>query len=233
MSHAIVYGGAGALGQTIVSVFKKNGWLVSSIDLKPNQEANHNVLVDPKASLPAQGDTAASGIAKILNDQKVNAIVCVAGGFAMGNAQSNEFLESCDLMLKQSVHSSVIAASLAAKFLKEGGLLTLTGANGALNETPGILGYGMSKAAVHHLTRSLAAPGSGLPQGARVNAILPITLDTPMNRKFMPDADFSTWTPLDVLAEQIFNWASGKLVPQSGKLVQVVTKNSQTSFNEI
>jgi hypothetical protein len=55
------------------------------------------------------------------------------------------------------------------------------------------LRYGMAKAAVHQLVKSLAAPKSGLPEGSFCAAMLPITLDTPMNRKFMPDADTSTW----------------------------------------
>jgi dihydropteridine reductase len=42
-------------------------------------------------------------------------------------------------MVKQSVWSSVIAAKLAAKFLNEGGVLTLTGAKAALEGTPGLL----------------------------------------------------------------------------------------------
>ena len=44
-----------------------------------------------------------------------------------------------DLMWKQSVWSSVISAAVAANHLKEGGLLSLTGANAALEATPGIL----------------------------------------------------------------------------------------------
>ena len=28
-----------------------------------------------------------------------------------------------------------------------------------------------------------------------------VTLDTPMNRKFMSTADFSQWTPLDTVAQ--------------------------------
>ena len=36
---------------------------------------------------------------------------------------------------------------------------------------------------------SLACPGSGLPSSACALGLLPVTLDTPMNRKFMPDAD--------------------------------------------
>lgn len=91
-----------------------------------------------------------------------------------------------------------------------------------------MIGYGMAKAAVHHLTKSLAENGSGLPDGSTTVAILPVTLDTPMNRKWMPKADFSTWTPLEFVADLFVRWASGKDRPKSGSLLQVVTKNHQT-----
>jgi dihydropteridine reductase len=55
-----------------------------------------------------------------------------------------------------------------------------------------MIGYGLAKAAVHQLVKSLAEPKSGLPEESTVLALLPITLDTPMNRKWMPKADFST-----------------------------------------
>ena len=106
------------------------------------------------------------------------------------------------------VWSSAISATLASKFLVPGGLLVLPGAKPATGGTPGMMGYGMAKvgdgddydcsdnveddddqAAVHQLVASLAAPGSGLPEASCVAAILPVTLDTPMNRKFMPGAD--------------------------------------------
>lgn len=67
-----------------------------------------------------------------------------------------------------------------------------------------MIGYGLAKAAVHQLTKSLAQEKSGLPDDSLVVSILPITLDTPMNRKWMPNADFSTWTPTDFLAEYVF-----------------------------
>ncbi|KAH7979221.1 hypothetical protein HPB49_008776 [Dermacentor silvarum] len=112
-----------------------------------------------------------------------------------------DYVKNCDSLWKSSVWTSVIASSLASKHLKDGGLLALTGAKAALEPTPGMIGYGMAKAAVHHLVQSLAGNKSGLPQGATVVAILPVTLDTPMNRKFMPKADFSSWTPLNFVAE--------------------------------
>ena len=55
--------------------------------------------------------------------------------------------------------------------------------------TAGMMGYGMAKAAVHQLVASLASEGSGLPVDCCVLGLLPVTLDTPMNRKFMPQAD--------------------------------------------
>lgn len=54
-----------------------------------------------------------------------------------------------------------------------------------------MIGYGLAKAAVHHFIKSLANDSSGLPENSTVLAILPITLDTPSNRKWMPKADFS------------------------------------------
>lgn len=134
-------------------------------------------------------------------------------------------------MIKQSLWSSLIAARLGAKYLTPNGLITLTGAKAALEPTPGMIGYGLAKASVHHLVQSLAAPKSGLPEAASVLAILPITLDTPMNRKFMPNADFGTWTPLDFIAELFYGWASGeKDKPKSGSLCQLITEKGATEI---
>lgn len=140
-------------------------------------------------------------IGNILNGNKLDAIICVAGGWAGGNAANKDFIKNSELMWKQSVWSSSIAASIAAHHLKEGGFLSLTGAKAALAETPGMIGYGMAKAAIHQLTKSLAAKDSGLPKNSLVASILPVTLDTPMNRKWMSNADTTKWTSLEFVAE--------------------------------
>ena len=49
----------------------------------------------------------------------------------------SDFVKNCDMMCQQSIWSSVLAAQLAAKHLKEGGVLTLTGAQPALSGTAG------------------------------------------------------------------------------------------------
>lgn len=92
-----------------------------------------------------------------------------------------------------------------------------------------MIGYGLAKAAVHHLVSSLSGKKSGLPKDSTVLAILPITLDTPMNRKFMPKADFSSWTSTEYVAELMHGWAdSAGNRPDSGSLVQLVTTGGQT-----
>ena len=44
----------------------------------------------------------------------------------------------------------------------------LTGAAAANDSTPGMVAYGMAKAAVHHLIKSCAAKGSGMPAESKV-----------------------------------------------------------------
>lgn len=226
--RVIVYGGKGALGSRIVQHFRSQGWWVASIDMVANEEADENVIVQMSESFTEQAGQVTTEVSALLGEQKVDAILCVAGGWAGGNCSSKDLYKNSDLMWKQSVWTSTISSHLAALHLKPEGLLTLAGAQAALSGTGGMVGYGMAKAAVHQLCQSLAAKNSGMPSGATAVAILPVTLDTPMNRKFMPKADHSTWTPLEYIAELFFNWATGVDRPESGSLMQLTTAAGQT-----
>lgn len=90
-----------------------------------------------------------------LKDEKVDGIICVAGGWAGGNAIHKDFVKNCDLMWKQSVWSSVLAANIAAEYLKKGGFLTLTGAKAALEGTPGLLSKENNHFHIHSFRYSL------------------------------------------------------------------------------
>ncbi|GAU93834.1 hypothetical protein RvY_05708 [Ramazzottius varieornatus] len=228
--RVLVYGGRGALGATVVKHFKAQGYWVGSLDFANNEDANGNVSITKSESLLEQEQEIVSGVKSLLGDSKLDCLVCVAGGWAGGNAAAEDFIKNTDLVLKQSVWSSAIASRLASLFLRPGGLLTLTGARPALEGTPGMIGYGMAKAAVHQLVRSLAATNSGLPEGVAAVAILPTTLDTPMNRKWMPKADTSSWTPMEYVAEMLHKWVENQDRPASGSLVSLITANGQTKL---
>ncbi|XP_017879436.1 dihydropteridine reductase-like [Ceratina calcarata] len=228
LGRVFVYGGKGALGSACVSKFKSKNWWVGSIDMKANAEADANIVVKPDCNWQEQETHILQEVKNILKEDKLDAIICVAGGWAGGNAANKDFVKNTDLMWKQSVWSSVIAASIASHHLKEGGFLSLTGAKAALEETPGMIGYGMAKAAVHQLTKSLAAKDSGLPKDSLVASILPITLDTPMNRKWMPKADTSKWTPLEFVADLFWKWSQKQERPTNGSLLQLITNDNKT-----
>jgi len=222
-----VYGGKGALGSTLVNHFKSKDWWVCSIDLRENPEADVNVVVKG-ATLEEQAAHVNKEVTTLVTE-KLDALYCVAGGWAGGDASHENFIKNTDLMMKQSIWTSVISANVAAKHLKEGGLLTLTGAEPCLEGTHFMIGYGLSKAAVHQLTASLAQKGGGLPEGAVVQCILPKTLDTPMNRKFMANADFTTWTPMSYISEMFTKWTEDPTSRHpNGALVKILTENSET-----
>merc|ERR1719373_950283 len=147
----------------------------------------------------------------------------------MGNAASVD-LAGAEAMVGSSLYSSLVSARVAAGFLRPGGLLVLPGAAAAPLALPGLLPYVPVKAAVHSLVRSLAADPveAGLPADTKVVALAPVTLDTPMNREAMPDADHSTWTSLERVSEEMIAWVGG--AAQNGAIYVPRTAGGETSF---
>ena len=103
------------------------------------------------------------------------------------------------------------------------GRIINVGAGAALKADAGMGAYAASKAAVHRLTEALAAETKG--KGVTVNAVLPSIIDTPTNRKDMPDADFSQWVaPAELAAVMLFlaspeaSAVTGALVPVTGRV---------------
>lgn len=61
---------------------------VGSIDLHPNEEAHANIIVDPAATWTDQERSISEKVDQSLGGEKLDAILCVAGGWAGGNAAS-------------------------------------------------------------------------------------------------------------------------------------------------
>jgi len=83
----------------------------------------------------------------------------------------------------------------------QGAIVNIGAAAAFYRSGAGMGPYAASKAAVGRMTESLAA--EEIRNGVRVNAVLPTIMDTPANRRDMPDADFSTWVTPDEVAEVI------------------------------
>lgn len=223
-NHIIIYGGSGSLGSKCVSHFKNNNYWVLVIDYVENVEADFNVIVKKEGTPKEQESKIMQILSSVLQEFELEAVICVAGGWMCGNVK-NKLLETSNVMWHRNVISSLIATNIAVKYLKRDGLLVLIGAKSALEGTGQMIGYGMAKAAVHQLIKSLGKPECGLPENVSVIGILPVILDTPNNRKAMPNSDFSTWTSLNFVVELIFGWTEKKNCPKSGSLVTIQTNN--------
>lgn len=152
---------------------------------------------------------------------------------------------SIERMIGKNLYPVVAAGYAAHHFMTDkDGLLVAIGATAALSGTPGMMGYGLSKVATHHFVQSLGEsttksittktkrqlarqlrqdiPGGSYLNSMSVIGILPTTIDTPMNREAMPNADFSEWTQSVDVAKEIGMWMEQpSLRPHSGSLVKV------------
>ncbi|ESL11015.1 quinonoid dihydropteridine reductase [Trypanosoma rangeli SC58] len=226
--HGLVLGACGALGQAVTNLLLERHWNVIGVDVvakNPSPDFYTHIVLDATASLESQQgamlDTIAKGVV-------LDAVINVAGGWAGGNVADGATGQALESLIRQSLFSSMAAAHLASQRGGKGCLLLLPGAAAALRPTPNMLCYGVVKAGVHHLTKSLAAGPSHLPEGACVLALLPRVLDTSANRQAMPHADTSSWTPLETAAEIIVEWANGVNRPLSGSLVLLKTRHGKT-----
>jgi len=222
----VVFGACGALGSSIVSKFKDAGWTTVGIDLRKSDIVTHSI------SITGGTKDDAAHVLQQMHEFKIEAdvVISVAGGFVMGTVKDPSIFATMDKMWSFNLQSAILASHIASNILKPGGLLVLTGASSALKPTPTLIAYGVSKAATHHLVASIAAPDSGMPKDSSTVAILPIMLDTPMNRRDMPNANFDDWTPLDTVAQILLDWSAGNGRPKNGAMLQIKTQNKQTEF---
>ena len=119
----------------------------------------------------------------------------------------------------RGLRSDLIDPAIAAHH----GRIVNVGAQSALQAASGFGPYAASKSAVHRLTESLAAELKL--KGVTVNAVLPSIIDTPLNRRDMPKADFDRWVaPADLAAVMLFlasdeaKAVTGALIPVTGQV---------------
>jgi NAD(P)-dependent dehydrogenase (short-subunit alcohol dehydrogenase family) len=79
-----------------------------------------------------------------------------------------------------------------------GGAIVCVASRAALKPFAGAAGYIVAKAAVLAFVDVLAVEYRD--DGIRANAILPSVIDTPANRRSMPDADHSCWVAPEQIA---------------------------------
>lgn len=124
---------------------------------------------------------------------RVNILVHTVGGFAGGQSvietDDATFQRMFDLNLNSTFY--LLRAVLPLMRKTNGGRIIAIGSRAALEPGAGVGAYSASKAAMVSLIKTVALENKDA--GVTANAILPGTMDTPANRRAMPNANVSKW----------------------------------------
>lgn len=207
--NLVVVGGAGALGRNIIQKFKAAGNNhIINVDYVSVDDANKNIIIrspDDQVNLECN----------------VALVICVAGSW---KPTAKPFSYTNTLATWQALEASNIKPALLAASLASYNdcRLVLTSAAASSHACPGMVEYGMVKAAINMLGKSVRVKGGVL-------VMMPAVLDTPANRRDMPGADTSNWTPLDDISSYLLTYK-----PDSSdcEFVTIKTANGKTSFEK-
>ncbi|MEH6757223.1 MAG: SDR family NAD(P)-dependent oxidoreductase [Parasphingorhabdus sp.] len=218
----IVTGAAGILGQAVVKELSAAGYSVAAVDLASEIADAGQGLSKTGVDLTRADAVRTAFEAIVLEAGSLSGLVNVAGGFIWETIADGS-LDSWDRMYAMNVQTAVNGCAAALPYLrKDGGAIVNIAANGAVRADTGMAAYAASKSGVMRLTEALAK--EELHNGIRVNAVMPSIIDTPANRKDMPDAKFSDWVSTKSLADVIgfllsdkANAVTGACLPVTGR----------------
>jgi len=205
---AVITGAAGNLGVAITQKFIAEGYKVIGTAM-PNDPTPMNfgedvfekVIVD----LTNEEDTADFIARVIAKYGSIHAAVLTVGGFAMGSiaeTTASDILKQYKLNFETTYH---IARPVFVQMMKQNsGRIFLIGSRPGLaaNYSQNMTAYGLAKSLVIRLAELMNIEAKG--KNVVTTVVVPSTIDTPQNRKAMPEADFSNWVKPEVIANVIY-----------------------------
>jgi NAD(P)-dependent dehydrogenase (short-subunit alcohol dehydrogenase family) len=153
-------------------------------------------------------------------------LVHVLGGFAGGKTIAETDDATWEQMRDLNLNSAFYVLRAAIPHLRKSGSgrVIAIGSLTAAEPHAGLAAYVTFKSALAMLVRNVAVENKDA--GVTANVILPGTMDTPANRKAMPNADFTKWLqPQDVanlalwLADDNAAHITGAVIPIDGSNV--------------
>jgi NAD(P)-dependent dehydrogenase (short-subunit alcohol dehydrogenase family) len=222
----LVTGAAGVLGQAVIATLVARGEAVAAVDLAPMIPAAGQRVSVGGIDL-ADATAGAALIAQLTGTSgagSLTGLVNVAGGFVWETVSEGGWA-SWERMYRINVQTAFEATRLALPALRTSrGAIVNVSAAATARAGAGMGAYAAAKSAVSRLTEALAA--EELTNGVRVNAVMPSVIDTPANRRDMPDADHSRWVSPSEIAEVVAfllspaaSGVTGALVPVVGRVI--------------
>jgi NAD(P)-dependent dehydrogenase (short-subunit alcohol dehydrogenase family) len=225
----VVTGGTGALGQSICLTFLSAGATVCAPYVVEEEQvalrgrvgsADAGRLEMAPCDVTDEAAVAAYAAQIVGRHRRIDVLVNAVGGFAGGDLASTPLAE-WNRMMTLNLSTAVVACRAVLPAMTEArwGRIVNVASRAVVPPQGGFIAYTVSKAAVITLTQALAQEVRS--HGITVNAVLPSTMDTPANRRAMPDADRSGWVSTEAVARVIAFLASEDAAAVSGAAVPV------------
>ncbi len=225
----VVTGAAGNLGQAVVKGFLQSNGTVCGLDHRSGRLEQFKSLNESAGSFYAFDEVNLTDKANMLSIAEriksevgvVNILVNTVGGFSMGEPVYSISEETWQRMMRMNVTSFLNAAAAFVPTMIEsgGGKVISIGAKAALLGMANAGAYSAAKAALLRLTESMA--GELKQKNIQVNSVVPGIIDTPENRKDMPNADFDNWVSPEQVTDAILFLASSSADAISGTAIPV------------
>lgn len=224
----LITGGTGGLGQDVTRAFVEAGCRVFVSYVREKELARlKDHLGDLSGVHPVTADLGSESSVDALfgtiqkQSGRLDVLVHLVGGFWMGGDISETPLEPFEQMLHLNLRTTFLCCRRAFSLMKEngGGKIFTVSARAALELPAGMGAYVTSKAAVLAFSEILAK--EGVPHNIQVNTLLPSVIDTPANRRAMPDADFERWVKPREIADVLLALAQPNITAVSGTAVKV------------
>jgi NAD(P)-dependent dehydrogenase (short-subunit alcohol dehydrogenase family) len=209
---AIVTGSSGNLGQEVVRKFIAERYKVIGTVI-PNDpvpmdfpaDSFEKVIVDLMKE-----ESSATFIQSVIEKYKsIDVAILTVGGFAMGkiaDTKAADIYKQFKLNFETAYH---VARPVFAQMLTQSsGRIFLVGSKPGLNAKngKGMVAYGLAKSLIFRLAELMNDEAKG--HNVVTSVIVPSTIDTPQNRKSMPDANFTNWVKAEDIADTVYYYCS-------------------------
>jgi NAD(P)-dependent dehydrogenase (short-subunit alcohol dehydrogenase family) len=206
---SMVTGANGGLGRHVTKALLDAGYIV--VGLAPTirfSDFDHPHFTAVPATLDSFDAARKATDTVLAHFGTIDVLAHLVGGFAGGQSVADTEDETFRRMFDLNVQSAFHMLRAAIPHMRKAGAgrIIAIGSRAAEDPGPTVGAYSASKAALVSLVRTVARENKDV--GITANVILPGTMDTPANRKAMPEADTSQWVQPAAVASLIVWLAS-------------------------
>jgi NAD(P)-dependent dehydrogenase (short-subunit alcohol dehydrogenase family) len=205
---AIVTGASGNLGQAVVKKFINEGYNITGTILHNDvtafdfpEDQFEKVVVD----LMDETDSKRLVDGVVEKHGSIDAAILTVGGFAMGKISDTS---TADIMKQYKLNFETaynVARPIFLQMMQQkSGRIFMIGSRPGLDasSSKGMVAYGLAKSLTFRLAELMNAEAKGT--NVVTTVVVPSIIDTAINRKAMPDADFGKWVKAEDIANVIY-----------------------------